>query len=106
MTSAEISDAGLLSRLAVPDNCAQRAHQNTVENMSTVQLLGALNGLLFPRFAAGCLALYAFGRVVYGYGYTKGGPKGRMAGGLLSHLGDMPLMICTAYSAAKLLGYA
>jgi hypothetical protein len=28
-----------------------------------------------------------------------------MAGGLVSHIGDMPLWLCTAYSAAKLLGY-
>lgn len=87
-------------------NCAQRAHQNTVENLSTVQVLGAVNGLLFPRFSAACLAIYAIGRIVYGYGYSSGGPKGRMAGGILSHLGDFPLFICTAYSGAKLLGFA
>ena len=27
-------------------NCAQRAHQNTLESLSTIQILGALNGLL------------------------------------------------------------
>ena len=31
-------------------------------------------------------------RVIYGYGYSKGGPEGRMAGGLISHLGDIPLV--------------
>merc|ERR1711918_190795 len=46
-------------------NCAQRAHQNTVENMGTVQLLGAVNGLVFPTFSGSCLAIYAVGRVVY-----------------------------------------
>ena len=86
-------------------NCAQRAHQNTAENQATVQLLGALNGLLFPRFSAGCLGLWALGRVLYGYGYTSGGPSGRMAGGLISHLGDIPLWFCTAYSGLTLLGY-
>jgi hypothetical protein len=25
-------------------------------------------------------------------GYAKGGPEGRMAGGLISHLGDIPLV--------------
>merc|ERR1711907_71898 len=67
-------------------NCAQRAHQNTAESMPTIQLLGALNGLLFPRFAAGCLAIYAVGRIVYGNGYVGGGPTGRKLGGILSHL--------------------
>merc|ERR1712153_114788 len=87
-------------------NCAQRAHQNTCENMSTIQLLGALNGLLFPTFAGSCLLIFAVGRILYGRGYVSGGPDGRMLGGIVSHLGDFPLMICTAYSAAKLSGYA
>ena len=33
-------------------------------------------------------------------GYSKGGPEGRMAGGIISHLGDVPLVfVClkTAY---------
>ena len=87
-------------------NCAQRAHQNTCENISTVQLLGVVNGLLFPRFAGGCLAIYGVGRIIYGHGYISGGPDGRMAGGIITHLGDFPLMIATGYSAAKMLGYA
>ena len=81
-------------------NCAQRAHQNTVENIATVQLLGALNGLVFPRFSAACLATYAAGRVLYGRGYTERGPDGRLPGAILSHLGDVPLWLCTAYNAA------
>ena len=40
-------------------NCAQRAHQNTVESISTVQLLGALNGLLYPKFSACCLVRFS-----------------------------------------------
>ena len=69
--------------------------------MATVQLLGCVNGLLYPKFAGGCLALYALGRVIYGYGYTSGGPTGRMAGGLISHLADLPLWICTAHACAS-----
>jgi glutathione S-transferase len=86
-------------------NCAQRAHQNTCEGIAGVQLLGVVNGLLFPRFSAGCLAFYALGRVIYGYGYVSGGPDGRMAGGIITHLGDFPLLFCSLYSAATLLGY-
>jgi len=59
--------------------------------MPTVQLLGALNGLIFPKFAGCCLLTYAIGRVLYGYGYSSGGPTGRMAGGLISHIGDVPV---------------
>jgi len=86
-------------------NSAQRAHQNTVENMATIQLFGAVNGLLFPRFSAGCLFTYAIGRVLYGQGYVSGGPKGRMVGGIVSHLGDFPLFLCSLYSAATCAGY-
>jgi glutathione S-transferase len=80
-------------------NCAQRAHQNTLESLTGVQLQGALVGLLYPRFAGSCLGLYAVGRVLYCNGYTAKGPSGRMAGGLVSHLGDLPLLIATGYCA-------
>ena len=80
-------------------NSAQRCHQNTAENISTVQLCGVVNGLLFPRFAGSCLMLYAIGRILYGRGYSNGGPKGRRLGGMISHLGDIPLYLCCAYSA-------
>ena len=58
-------------------NCVQRAHQNTCENQATIQLLGAINGLVFPTFSGACLVMYAVGRILYGYGYASGGPKGR-----------------------------
>jgi len=84
-------------------NCAQRAHQNTLESLSSVQLMGALNGLMFPQFAASCLGVYSVGRILYCNGYTKNGPDGRMLGGIVSHLGDLPLLICTGYCAYTLI---
>lgn len=87
-------------------NCVQRAHQNTCENMASIQLLGVVNGLIYPTFSGACLIAYSVGRIMYGYGYAGGGPKGRMAGGIVSHLGDFPLIICTVYNAVKLMGYA
>merc|ERR1711871_263512 len=78
-------------------NCAQRAHQNTLESLVGVQLQGALIGFIYPNFSAACLAIYAVGRVVYCIGYTSKGPEGRMAGGIISHIGDLPLLLCTAY---------
>ena len=39
--------------------------------------------------------IWVIGRIMYGYGYANGGPKGRMAGGLVSHLGDLPLIFMT-----------
>ena len=86
-------------------NCAQRAHQNTVENMATVQIFGVVEGLMFPKFAGGCLLTYAIGRIIYGYGYRNNGASGRRAGGLISHLGDLPLYLGMGYCAAVALGY-
>ena len=86
-------------------NSAQRCHQQTSENIATIQLCGALNGLLFPRFAGACLMLYSVGRFLYGRGYASKGPEGRRLGGGISHLGDIPLYLCCAYSAAVLAGY-
>lgn len=86
-------------------NSAQRAHQNTVENLATTQLFGALSGLMFPRFAGSCLVIYSVGRVIYGRGYRTNGPSGRMVGALISHLGDVPLALSMAYCAAALAGW-
>ena len=83
-------------------NCAQRAHQNTLESIYGVQLQGAVLGFLNPQFAAGCLAVYALGRVLYCNGYTAKGPDGRMLGGMVSHLGDLPLLLGTGYYAFQL----
>merc|ERR1740129_418069 len=84
-------------------NSVQRAHQNTLENWAPVQLLMAFNGILHPKFAAACGAIWAVGRIIYGRGYAKNGPKGRMAGGLISHLGDFPLIIGCFVVGTKML---
>ena len=74
-------------------NCAQRAHQNTVESMPLFLVELVLVGLFYPLFAASCGALWSVGRILYGYGYAKNGPDGRLIGSLISHLGDLPLQI-------------
>ena len=74
-------------------NSVQRAHQNTLEGYSFVMLTMCVNGLVYPVTSAICGGLYIVGRIMYGYGYATGGPKGRMFGGIFSHLGDMPLVV-------------
>ena len=73
-------------------NCIQRAHQNTLESYSVVMLQMMAAGLRYPLTSAFCGFMWVLGRVVYGYGYSVGGPKGRMAGGIISHFGDIPLI--------------
>ena len=74
-------------------NCAQRAHQNTVESQALFLVELVVVGLFYPLFAASCGSLYSVGRILYGYGYAKNGPDGRLIGSLISHLGDLPLQI-------------
>ncbi len=60
-------------------------------------------GLVHPITSAIYGGLWVFGRFIYGFGYATGGPKGRMAGGIISHLGDFPLMGLTFVLAYRLL---
>ena len=63
-----------------------------------IQILMILNGSVYPVYTAGFGFIFVIGRVLYGYGYANYGPSGRMVGGLISHLGDFPLMIMTFYT--------
>ena len=74
-------------------NCAQRAHQNTVESQALFLVELVVVGLFYPLFAASCGGLWSVGRILYGYGYKTKGPDGRLIGSLISHLGDLPLQI-------------
>ena len=88
-------------KYAMEFNSVQRAHQNTLESMSTVITQMLVVGLFYPVFAAACGGLWTLGRIVYGIGYAFG-PDKRVYGGLISHLGDLPLQIAlirVAYDA-------
>lgn len=85
-------------------NSVQRAHQNTlVESYPGVMIQMLVTGLFYPLAAASFGALWAIGRLIYFKGYSTGGPQGRMIGGLVSHLGDFPLMILCLKVAYDLL---
>lgn len=45
----------------------------------------------------------ALGRLIYIHGYSTKGPEGRMVGGLISHLGDLPLLLMSCYIGGKAL---
>eukprot|EP00927_Polykrikos_kofoidii_P054421 TRINITY_DN48835_c0_g1_i1.p1 TRINITY_DN48835_c0_g1~~TRINITY_DN48835_c0_g1_i1.p1 ORF type:complete len:173 (-),score=23.21 TRINITY_DN48835_c0_g1_i1:67-528(-) len=73
-------------------NCVQRAHQNTLESWSMVMITMLVTGLVYPVASAVAGTFWVLGRFVYGIGYALGNPNYRMPGGILSHLGDMPLL--------------
>jgi len=87
-------------------NCAQRAHANTCESIGMVRLAAVMNALAgSPKLSGALLGVYAIGRIVYGKGYVSNGPKGRLAGSIISHLADIPLYLMLAYNGAKLLDF-
>mmetsp|Transcript_6793 Transcript_6793/g.13980 ORF Transcript_6793/g.13980 Transcript_6793/m.13980 type:complete len:164 (-) Transcript_6793:144-635(-) len=73
-------------------NCIQRAHQNTLESWSMVMITMLAVGLVYPVSSALSGLAWVLGRFVYGFGYALGNPSFRMPGGILSHVGDFPLM--------------
>ncbi|KIP06175.1 hypothetical protein PHLGIDRAFT_36079 [Phlebiopsis gigantea 11061_1 CR5-6] len=58
-------------------NCAQRAHQNTLEWLPQVIASTLIVGVKYPRFAAAVCATWSVARVLYTIGYTSGNPKKR-----------------------------
>ncbi|KAK4203231.1 hypothetical protein QBC40DRAFT_274861 [Triangularia verruculosa] len=97
------NDVAEKDRKAYLFNCAQRAHANFTENLTP--FLGSLliSGLQYPRFAGAVGAVWAFGRVLFAFGYTTKGPEGRMIGSALGSLSDLVLKFTAAYTAV---GYA
>ncbi|KAJ7177908.1 hypothetical protein C8R46DRAFT_1075291 [Mycena filopes] len=62
---------------AVLFNCAQRAHQNTLENLPMLVIGTLIVSLKYPHAAAAALAVWSVARVGYTVGYTTGNPKKR-----------------------------
>uniref|UniRef100_A0A7S2BLR8 Glutathione transferase n=1 Tax=Octactis speculum TaxID=3111310 RepID=A0A7S2BLR8_9STRA len=77
---------------AVKFNCVQRAHQNTLESWAPVMVTMFATGLVYPVSSSISGVIWCMGRVVYGIGYSFS-PSLRLPGGLLTHVGDFPLMV-------------
>ncbi|KIY64941.1 hypothetical protein CYLTODRAFT_357651 [Cylindrobasidium torrendii FP15055 ss-10] len=67
---AEKSEAAA-SRAAYVFNCAQRAHQNTLENVTVVFMGTGMTALYHPYVAAASCGLWVFGRALYTRGYIQ-----------------------------------
>lgn len=57
----------------------------------------------FPVYAPVCGFIWCVARVIYGIGYAVKGPKGRNLGALLSHVGDLPLLVMCSISSGRFL---
>ncbi|KAF2277946.1 glutation S-transferase [Westerdykella ornata] len=61
-------------------NRAQRGHQNFLENQGSAVGAMLIAGLRYPVASAVLGGIWSLGRVVYAWGYTSGGEKGRYRG--------------------------
>ena len=61
-------------------------------------LLMVINGFFSPIYAAIFGFIWVTGRFIYGWGYANNGPKGRNVGSIISHGGDLPLLLMLVYS--------
>ncbi|KAJ7701795.1 membrane-associated proteins in eicosanoid and glutathione metabolism [Mycena rosella] len=92
------------SPAAVKFNCAQRAHQNTLESIAMIYMSTAVLGLRYPVLAASSLGLWVVSRVAYTIGYASGDPAKRT--NFVSRVTSTPailtLLFGSAYSAYEL----
>ncbi|PWN49507.1 membrane-associated proteins in eicosanoid and glutathione metabolism [Violaceomyces palustris] len=89
-------------------NCAQRAHQNTLENLPSFIVLTLLNGLFNPRITTVLSFGWVFSRILYSSGYYSGEPKNRIlgaAGGFLSLFGLLGLATYSTFDVIRLGGF-
>ncbi|KAF9448196.1 hypothetical protein P691DRAFT_669995, partial [Macrolepiota fuliginosa MF-IS2] len=71
---AEKAEA-LASKDAHRFNCAQRAHQNTLELAPVIFITTLVSGINHPRSAAGACLLWVASRIAYTRGYVTGDPS-------------------------------
>ncbi|KAF8208382.1 hypothetical protein K438DRAFT_1813906 [Mycena galopus ATCC 62051] len=62
---------------ALKFNCAQRAHQNTLEYLPLLYVTTLITALKYPVPAASALGVWSLARIGYTVGYTTGDPKKR-----------------------------
>ncbi|KAJ7628635.1 hypothetical protein FB45DRAFT_918813 [Roridomyces roridus] len=79
------------SPAAVRFNCVQRAHQNTLENISHLYVGTVVLGLKYPYVAAAALGAWIVNRIIYTRGYASGDPAKRSS--ILGMLFYMPAML-------------
>ncbi|KZS98083.1 Psf2-domain-containing protein [Sistotremastrum niveocremeum HHB9708] len=80
------------SPAALKFNCAQRAHQNTLESYAQNLFAILFTGLKYPLLASGLGAAYTFGRILYTLGYVSGDPSKRTSKG--GFIGSLAAIAC------------
>ncbi|KAJ2955050.1 hypothetical protein NQZ79_g8879 [Umbelopsis isabellina] len=83
-------------------NCAQRAHQNTLEGYPIFLTLLFAGGISAPVVSAAAGVVWILGKLFYAQGYSTGDPKKRMRGSF-GYLGLFTLLYTSGLSAYTLL---
>ncbi|KAH7930509.1 membrane-associated proteins in eicosanoid and glutathione metabolism [Leucogyrophana mollusca] len=91
------------SKEALRFNCAQRAHQNTLENVHLIAMSTLVAGLKHPLLASALCGGWAFSRVIYTLGYTTGEPGKRIFGALPGSVSMLALVLTASYAASQFL---
>lgn len=76
-------------------NNAQRAHQNSLEQLPMFLTAILVGGQIFPKLSALVGLLICVGRIQYIRGYASKGPNGRVIGALMSLLSGNGMIITT-----------
>ena len=87
-------------------NNRQRGHYNMIESSGPLLACLITSGLEYPRVAGALGSVYAFGRILYGLGYSgKKGADGRLAGAGLSGITALALnVLAFVVAAQKIMG--
>ncbi|KAJ3314273.1 Microsomal glutathione S-transferase 3 [Boothiomyces sp. JEL0838] len=83
-------------------NCAQRAHQNTLENIPGFLILLLVSAIEYPLISAISGAVYLASRVAYAGGYCTGDPKKRSRG-FFGYFALLAMLGASGATAFKLL---
>ncbi|PBK68833.1 membrane-associated proteins in eicosanoid and glutathione metabolism [Armillaria solidipes] len=75
-------------------NCAQRAHQNTLENIPIIYTSTLLTAVYYPTVAAAALGTWVLGRILYTRGYVTGDPANRNAKGGFIGIIAQTVLLC------------
>ncbi|KAK5660115.1 hypothetical protein OQA88_13584 [Cercophora sp. LCS_1] len=81
-------------------NCAQRAHANFTENVTSFTTALLIAGLRYPTVVAAAGTVWSLCRALYARGYVKKGPEGRVAWSIGAVLIDFGLKLTAVYTAA------
>jgi len=84
-------------------NCAQRAHQNTLEILPSMIVCTLATGLKYPFIAAGLGGAFVLGKILYTIRYSSGDPNQRnKRGGVIGSLSFLGLGLTATYTVFQL----